>query len=57
MDREWNRKFLADFGWSIDLIDHLSIHRYWSHGGPEVDFGEDDYYGLLRKRPVPRTRS
>ena len=46
-DPEWNARFLAALGPVVDLVDHLSIHRYWIRGGPEVDFGEDDYYTLL----------
>lgn len=47
LDPRWNARFLAALGPAVDLVDHLSIHRYWTTGGPEVDFGEDDYYGLL----------
>ena len=47
LDPEWNARFLAALGPAVDLVDHLSIHRYWTRGGPEVDFGEDDYYALL----------
>ena len=47
LDPEWNARFLAALGPAVDLVDHLSIHRYWSRGGPEVDFDEDDYYALL----------
>ena len=49
MDREWNRKALETIGWSLPLVDHLSIHHYWTHGGPEVGFGEEDYYALLNE--------
>jgi alpha-N-arabinofuranosidase len=44
---DWNERFLAALGPSLDLVDHLSIHRYWITGGPETDFGESDYYALL----------
>jgi alpha-N-arabinofuranosidase len=47
LDPDWNARFLAELGPAVDLVDHLSIHRYWVRGGPEVDFGEDDYYALL----------
>ncbi len=41
---DWNRRFLTSMGcW--DMIDHLSIHRYY-HRGHQTDFDEDDYYGL-----------
>ena len=49
LDPEWNAKFLAALGPAVDLVDHLSIHRYWIRGGPEVDFGEEDYYSLLNE--------
>lgn len=49
MDREWNRKALETLGWSLPLVDHLSIHHYWTHGGPETDFGEEEYYALIRE--------
>ncbi len=47
MDPEWNVKFFGALGPAVDLVDHLSIHRYWVHGGPETAFSEDDYYALL----------
>lgn len=47
LDPEWNAKFLAALGPAVDLVDHLSIHRYWFRGGPETDFDEADYYALL----------
>jgi alpha-N-arabinofuranosidase len=47
MDPEWNAKFLGALGPATDLVDHLSIHRYWIHGGPETAFDENDYYALL----------
>jgi alpha-N-arabinofuranosidase len=41
---DWNRRFLTTLGcW--DLMDHLSIHRYYSRGH-QTDFSEDEYYGL-----------
>ena len=43
----WNIKLLETLGERAKLVDHLSIHRYWVHGGPESAFGESDYYGLL----------
>ena len=27
-------------GTHLDLVDHLSIHRYWIHGGPETEFSD-----------------
>jgi len=49
VERDWNSKFLATLGPAVNLVDHLSIHRYFIRGGPEVGFGEDDYYALLRE--------
>ncbi|HEU5101291.1 MAG TPA: alpha-L-arabinofuranosidase C-terminal domain-containing protein [Roseiflexaceae bacterium] len=43
----WNVDLLQTIGKHIGLVDHLSIHRYWVHGGPESEFGEADYYALL----------
>jgi len=47
LDPEWNAKFLRTLGPNAALVDHLSIHRYWLRGGPEIDFDEADYYRLL----------
>jgi alpha-L-arabinofuranosidase len=41
---DWNRRFLAAAGcW--DLMDHLSIHRYYSKGH-QTEFTEEEYWGL-----------
>lgn len=42
---DWNRRFLVAVG-QWDLMDHLSIHRYY-HRGHQTDFSEEDYYGLF----------
>jgi len=47
LDPGWNAAFLGALGPAVDLVDHLSIHRYWVRGGPEVGFGEHDYYALF----------
>jgi alpha-N-arabinofuranosidase len=46
-DDAWNEKLLATLSRHSKLVDHLSIHRYWNHGGSAVDFSEDEYYALL----------
>ncbi|MBI5931754.1 MAG: alpha-N-arabinofuranosidase [Chloroflexi bacterium] len=46
---EWNTKFLETNRRHLDLIDHLSIHRYWIQGGPEIEFTEAQYYTLLHE--------
>jgi alpha-N-arabinofuranosidase len=44
---EWNEKLLATLARNLNLVDHLSIHRYWVNGGPEIDFSDEQYYALL----------
>lgn len=46
-DDAWNQKFLETNQRHLNLMDHFSIHRYWINGGPEIDFSEEQYYGLL----------
>ncbi|HEY0583528.1 MAG TPA: alpha-L-arabinofuranosidase C-terminal domain-containing protein [Chloroflexota bacterium] len=46
-DDAWNVQLLETLGARTSLVDHLSIHQYWIHGGPESAFGEGDYYALL----------
>jgi alpha-N-arabinofuranosidase len=46
-DDAWNVELLATIGKQLRLVDHLSIHRYWIHGGPETEFTETEYYALL----------
>lgn len=46
-DDGWNIELLTTLGTQMKLVDHLSIHSYWISGGPETDFGDDDYYRLL----------
>jgi alpha-N-arabinofuranosidase len=47
-DDTWNAEVVAAIGARRShLVDHFSIHRYWITGGPEIGFGEDDYYRLL----------
>ena len=31
-------ELIGALGKRLDLVDHFSIHRYWTHGGPETDF-------------------
>lgn len=46
-DDEWNQRVIHANRRHMGLIDHYSIHRYWIHGGPELDFTEQEYYDLL----------
>jgi alpha-N-arabinofuranosidase len=43
----WNAALLDTLSSRLDLVDHLSIHDYWSEGGPETEFTNDQYYALL----------
>jgi alpha-N-arabinofuranosidase len=55
-DDGWNAELLATVGARhAHLIDHLSIHRYWTTGGPETAFGEADYYRLLAEAHATET--
>ena len=47
LDPAWNEKLLATLGPTATLMDHLSVHKYWIHGGPGLAFSEAQYYGLL----------
>jgi alpha-N-arabinofuranosidase len=47
LDPEWNARFLRELGPAANLVDHLSVHKYWLNGGPETDFDEGQYYALL----------
>lgn len=46
-DDAWNAELLRALGKHLSLVDHLSIHCYWRHGGPETAFDEHEYYALL----------
>ncbi|MBV9174785.1 MAG: alpha-N-arabinofuranosidase [Chloroflexi bacterium] len=46
-DDVWNAQLLDRLGERLSLVDHLSIHRYWTNGGPETAFDEEQYYALL----------
>ncbi|MFN8528870.1 MAG: alpha-L-arabinofuranosidase C-terminal domain-containing protein [Anaerolineae bacterium] len=46
-DDDWNQRFIATNARHLNMVDHFSIHRYWINGGPEIDFTEAQYYGLL----------
>lgn len=43
---DWNLRFLQGLRGHWDLVDHLSIHRYFN-GGHETEFTETQYYALL----------
>jgi alpha-N-arabinofuranosidase len=54
-DDAWNAELLATIGKHLDLVDHLSIHRYWINGGPEIEFDQADYYALLAEAQATET--
>ncbi len=43
---DWNRVIMHALKDHLDLVDHVSIHRYWS-AGPAVDFSEEEYYKMI----------
>jgi alpha-N-arabinofuranosidase len=48
-ERDWNVRFMKTVGRHANLVDHLSIHRYWINGGSETEFSDEEYYTLLRE--------
>jgi alpha-N-arabinofuranosidase len=46
-DEDWNVQLLPALGRHVRLVDHFSIHRYWTHGGAETEFSEQEYYALI----------
>ncbi len=61
-DPDWNRRFVETLGESgaiaeiggFELLDHLSVHRYYE-AGDAVDFTDEEYFLLLaRAREVGR---
>jgi len=50
IQEDWNRRFLAELT-EPDLMDHLSVHRYFGRFGPEcgspTEFDEEEYYTLF----------
>ncbi len=42
-DRTWNLKLVETMKDHLGLMDHLSVHQYWTHG-PALSFSDDDYY-------------
>lgn len=43
----WNTELIQTLNRNLDLVDHISIHVYWIHGGAETAFTAEEYYGLL----------
>jgi len=46
-DLAWNTKIIEANRHHLHLLDHLSVHRYWS-GGHSTGFTEAEYYQLQR---------
>jgi len=42
-DRAWNLKLVETLKDHLGLMDHLSVHQYWTHG-PALTFSEAEYY-------------
>lgn len=50
-DRDWNLKLIETMRNHLGLLDHVSVHQYWSNG-PAVGFSEDEYYASLQAAPL-----
>ena len=48
--RDWNQKVVETLRDHLYLLDHVSVHQYWTNG-PAVDFTEDDYYNSFQAAP------
>ena len=42
-DRAWNLKLVETLKDHLGLMNHLSVHQYWTHG-PALTFSEAEYY-------------
>ncbi|MEA2598564.1 MAG: alpha-L-arabinofuranosidase [Thermomicrobiales bacterium] len=54
-DDAWNQELLETLGKHTSLVDHLSIHSYWIHGGPEIAFDDRQYDTLLAEARATET--
>lgn len=43
---DWNDAFLETLGEDVEMVDHLSVHRYYS-AGHATDFSSEEYYELF----------
>lgn len=46
-DRQWNLKLVETLRNHPFLVDHLSVHRYYS-AGKAVDYAEDEYWEIMK---------
>ncbi len=46
-EADWNRKLMEILRDNLDLVDHISIHRYWTGGGPGEAFSQTEYERLI----------
>ncbi len=46
-ERDWNLKLVETMRNHLDLMDHVSVHQYWTFG-PGRGFSEDEYYNAMR---------
>ncbi|MGI4788653.1 MAG: alpha-N-arabinofuranosidase, partial [Janthinobacterium lividum] len=42
-DRDWNLKLVETMKDHLGLMNHISVHQYWTHG-KALDFSDDEYY-------------
>lgn len=45
-DRDWNTRVVEQLRNHLHLLDHLSVHQYWT-AGHSTEFDEDEYYRLV----------
>lgn len=45
--RDWNMKVIEQLRNHLHLLDHFSVHQYWS-AGHSTKFSEEEYYQLVR---------
>ncbi len=46
-ERDWNLKLVEAMRNHLGLMDHVSVHQYWTFG-PALGFSEEEYYNSMR---------
>ena len=50
-NRDWNQKLVETLRNHLYLLDHVSVHQYWTNG-PAVTFSDDEYYASMQAAPL-----
>ncbi len=50
-NRDWNLKLVETLRDHLYLLDHVSVHQYWTHGSA-LGFSEDEYYQSMQSATV-----